>query len=68
MAESTAVKVRGAGGGGGCEASSWILSAEQSCGGCIITVLHNPPPLHWVGQFLASDVSESHPVRLFGFG
>lgn len=49
------------------EAWSWILSTEQSfeCASApSFTILL---PLPWMNQFLASDVSESHPVKLFDF-
>ena len=49
------------------EAWSWILSTEQSFKGASAPSSTILLPLPWVDQFLASDVSESHPVKLFGF-
>lgn len=49
------------------EAWSWILSTEQSFKGASAWSSTILLPLPWMNQFLASDVSESHPVKLFGF-
>lgn len=49
------------------EAWSWILSPEQSFKGASALSSTILLPLPWVDQFLASDVSESHPVKLVGF-
>ena len=49
------------------EAWSWILSTEQSFKGASAPSSTILLPLPWVDQFLASDVSESHPVKLFDF-
>ena len=49
------------------EAWSWILSTEQSFKGASAPSSTILLPLPWVDQFLASDVSESHPVKLFAF-
>ena len=49
------------------EAWSWILSPEQSFEGASALASTILLPLPWVDQFLASDVSESHPVKLVGF-
>ena len=64
--KAIATKVRWAGSGGG-RVRSWILSTEQSFDGASAPSFTILLPLPWMNQFLASDVSESHPVKLFGF-